>query len=121
MKNEAKELKKVTVQEMNSKVGKKTGNLRKGIKAGKVYHYKGNLAVRVYGGKPAHHAHLIDRGHRIVTPRKWRGKIRNLGGKEKGRARAFPFFEPSAKNFESKFEKDCEEFLDNLIIGRVEK
>ena len=124
LKREARDLRKVTVAEMNRQVGRKTGNLRKGIKDGQVYRYRGNdnLSVRVYGGKPAHHAHLIDRGHRIVVPHNWRKKPRKSGGGvEKGRAKAFPFFKPAAEKFEDKFQTDCQEFLDDLIIGGVGK
>ena len=124
LKKEAVELRKKTVAEMDSQVGRKTGNLRKGIKAGKVYRYRenDNLSVRVYGGKPAHHAHLIDRGHRIVVPHNWRRKPRKRGGGEvKGRAKAFPFFQPAGEKFEDEFKNDCQEFLDDLIIGRIGK
>ena len=124
LKKEARDLRKSTVTEMNRKVGKKTGNLRKGIKMGQVYRYRenDNLSVRVYGGKPAHHAHLIDRGHKIVTPYRWRKKPRKHGGGAvTGRARAFPFFEPAGEKFEDKFREDCQEFLDDLIIGGIGK
>lgn len=124
LKEEAKKLRKETIGMMSSKVGKKTGNLRKGIKSGKVYSYKSkdNLSVRVYGGKPAYHAHLIDRGHDIVTPYRWKNKARKHGGgAKKGRARAFPFFQPATEGFQREFEKDCEDYLDSLILGRLGK
>lgn len=124
LKAEAKKLRKATVGMMNTKVGRKTGNLRKGIKSGKVYAYKSkdNLSVRVYGGKPSYHAHLIDRGHDIVTPYRWKNKARKHGGGvKKGRARAFPFFQPAAEGFQREFEKDCEDYIDDLLLGRLGK
>lgn len=44
-------------------VKKKTGNLLKGIKAGKVHKYD-DYRIRVYSRAP--HAHLIEDGHEIV-------------------------------------------------------
>ena len=124
LKDEARELRKLTVTEMSRQVKRRKGNLRKGIKAGRVYRYRenDNLSIRVYAGKPAYHAHLIDRGHRIVTPHNWRKKPRISGGGEvKGRAKARPFFKPAGEKFEDKFREDCQKFLDDLIIGGIGK
>ena len=58
-------LRKLTLAKAKQKVKKKTGNLYKGIKKGRVYTFKGNggLAIRVYGGSPAPHIHQIGRAH----------------------------------------------------------
>lgn len=124
LKDEAKELRKITANEMSRQVKRRTGHLRRGIKTGRVYRYRenDNLSIRVYAGKPAYHAHLIDRGHKIVVPYNWKKKPRISGGGEvKGKAKARPFFKPAAEKFEDKFKNDCQEFLDNLIIGRIGK
>ena len=44
---------------------KRTGNLLKGIRAGKVTKYKDDFQVRIKN--TAHHAHLIEYGHSMVV------------------------------------------------------
>ena len=106
LRNSGNKLKRRTVKHAKSSVKKKTGNLFKGIKRGKVYKYAptGAFAVRVYAGKPAYHAHLVDRGHRLVR-----------NGKEIGFVRGKHFFEKGAKEYESEFPKDVDKFLDNML------
>ena len=55
-----------------SVTGKKTGNLLKGIKHGKVYQYKnGDFQIRVKNTAP--HAHLIEYGHSNIKTMKSAG------------------------------------------------
>lgn len=99
---EGTKLKNATKREAR-KVGKKTGNYQKSIKRGKVYSYQGMQAVRVYSAAP--HAHLIENGHRMVTP----------SGREVGFVRGYHVFEVSGKNFERQFLADIDDLLDEVI------
>ncbi|BBI32485.1 HK97 gp10 family phage protein [Cohnella abietis] len=54
----------VVVDKAKQIVKKKTGNYLKSIKRGKVWVSEDGTKVRVYSAAP--HAHLIEKGHRIV-------------------------------------------------------
>lgn len=104
LRKEGNELKKITKRNVRSMTNKKTGNLLKGIKRGKVYKYSGNgaLSVRVYGGSP--HTHLINNGHRIV-----------VNGQELGFVAGKHFLEKSAQEFEPIHERNVLQFLDEML------
>lgn len=104
-------LKNRTLKVAKSKINKKTGNLFKGIKRGKPYKYKvdGSMSIRVYGGSPASHAHLLNNGHRIV----------DKNGKEHGFAKGYHFFEGGADMYEPEFYKDTEEFIDDMLDNHL--
>ncbi|MBN1079271.1 HK97 gp10 family phage protein [Clostridium botulinum] len=76
------------------------------IKQGKVYKYKQNGAIsnRVYSSDPK--SHLLEDGHRMITH----------NGKEVGFVEGYHVFKNSAKSFESTFNSDCEEFVENTVI-----
>lgn len=101
------ELKRRTMKHAKAKVKKKSGNLLKGIRRGKVYRYgpTGAWSVRVYAGKPAYHAHLIEYGHRMVTK----------NGNEVGFVKGKHIFESAAKEYEAKFYDEVGEFLDEML------
>lgn len=106
MNQEGQKLKKQTKQRAKQSVKKKTGNYFKGIKKGKVYIYSGNgsFAIRVYGA--AHHTHLIEQGHKVKNKK---------DGAVLGRAKAFHVLDKSARAFQSEFEKDIENFIDEVV------
>lgn len=101
MQTEGTKLKNRTLKTAKSNVKKKTGNYFKGIKRGKYYKYSGNGAdsIRVYAGKPAHHGHLIEYGHKTANG---------------GRTKAYHIFKTSADAFESTYESDCDKFADKI-------
>ena len=105
LREQGTKLRKETVSRAKQKVKKDTGNYHKSIKRGKVYNYKGNgaLAVRVYSS--AHHAHLIENGHRQVTP----------DGKEIGFISGKHVFEESEKTFSNEHFNDTQKFIDNML------
>ncbi|MFA5527657.1 MAG: HK97 gp10 family phage protein [Peptostreptococcales bacterium] len=107
LRGEAKELRKITKAKAKEKIKKKTGNLLKGIKYGRVYRFKDNngLSIRVYGGKPAYHVHLLEYGHRQVTK----------DGKEVGFVKGKHFFEEAASKFESEHYNNVQKFIDELL------
>lgn len=130
LQKEGNKLRKKTLSKAKSLTNKKTGNYYKGIKRGKVYHYrdKNNNSVRVYGGSP--HAHLIEYGHRqVLNPTVDGNKVANIGGNNfakavkegKGKGTQIGFveglhvFEKAAKEFESEFNKDCEDFAEDML------
>ena len=107
LRTEGNKLRKATLKKAKSKTTKKTGNYYKGIKRGKVYQYSGNngLSVRVYGGKPSHHAHLIEYGHVIR---------KQEGGPELGFVPGLHVFEEAREEFTPIFAKDVEDFIDEM-------
>lgn len=96
-----------TVSIARARVKKKTGNLIKNIKRGKVYTFKGNggISIRVYGGGKAPHIHLLEYGHRQVTK----------DGREVGFVEGKHFFEDAAKEFEGSHYDDIQKFLDATL------
>lgn len=130
MQNEGNKLRKKTLTKAKSLTNKKTGNYYKGIKRGKVYHYrdKNNNSVRVYGSSP--HAHLIEYGHReVLNPMKEGDKAANIGGNNFAKAvkegkgigtqigfvEGLHVFEKAGKEFESEFKKDCEDYAEDIL------
>lgn len=100
-------LKTKTIKHAKSKTNRKTGNLLKGIKRGKPYKYNltGNMAIRVFGGKPGFHIHLLNNGHRIV----------DKSGKEHGFVQGKRFMESAAEEHTSSYIEDSEKFVDELL------
>ena len=84
-------------------VGKKTGNLRKGVKVGKVYVNGGEHKCLV---RTARHGHLIEYGHEIV------GHKPNLKGTDKF-TRAFHSMEKS-KN-EKQYSTAVEKWINTVL------
>ena len=105
LRKEGTKLKKKTWSKAKALTNKKTGNYYKGIKRGKVYHYrdKKNNSIRVYGGSP--HAHLIEYGHRQVSK----------NGVETGFVEGKHVFEKAKNEFEPEYNKDCEQFLNEVV------
>lgn len=102
LRKEGTKLKSRTVREAR-KVGKKSGKYLKSIKRGKVYEYNGAQAVRAYSAAP--HAHLIEKGHRMVTH----------DGQEVGFVRGYHVFENAGKDFEPQYQQDVDDFLDKEV------
>lgn len=101
MQKEGTKLKNRTKKKAKSSVKKKTGNYLEGIKRGKYYKYDKNGAdsIRVYAGKPAHHSHLLEYGHRTLN--------NNM-------TRAYHIFKTTADDFESTYENDCDDFANKI-------
>ncbi len=112
IRTEGNKLKKATKAKAKQRVKKKTGAYHSSIKRGKVYLYSGNggISVRVYAGKSsqnkktAHHAHLLEYGHRLVK-----------NDREIGFVRGYHVFGDSAREFEPEFHNDTEDFLDEAV------
>lgn len=106
MQSEGTKLKNRTVKTAKSSVKQHTGNFVKGIKRGKYYKYSGNGAdaIRVYSGKPAHHGHLLEYGHELIS----------RSGKHIGTVKAYHIFKTAADEFESTYESDSEKFADKI-------
>ena len=89
-----------------SQTKRKTGNLLRGVTRGRAYVYDGDsYQVRVYSKAP--HAHLIERGHKLVyyghpTEKLVPGK--HIVGK-------------SVLDFNDKFSDLAEKFVDDLLEG----
>ncbi|MGE8080507.1 HK97 gp10 family phage protein [Peribacillus loiseleuriae] len=94
-----------------SEVKKVTGNYHKKWKRGKVFKgSNGETVVRVINSSP--HAHLIEEGHRMVTP----------GGREVGFVPGKKVLEKGMRDFESSGQVDTmlSDWLDGLLeSGRL--
>lgn len=108
LRSSAGKLRTRTLRAAKSSVNKKTGNLYKGIKKGKAYRYRldgKTHAIRVYGGSPAFHAHLLNNGHRIVDKH----------GNEHGWAKGHHFFEAGKNQYEGQYYGEVQKFVDELL------
>lgn len=107
MQAEGNKLRKETKKKANSTVRKKTGNYLEGMKRGKYYIYKKTNAssIRVYAGRPANHAHLLEEGHKMVRHDKVdSGKF----------VKGYHIFKLAANEFESTYAMDCEKFASKI-------
>lgn len=103
MVNEGNKLRRRAVKNARKTVKKKTGHYEEGIKRGKHYIYRGNggNSIRVYND--ARHAHLIEYGHMVQT---------NQGEEFRDGKH---IMENTQKEFAPKYEKDVENFYDNIL------
>lgn len=99
----ANEYRKELRAQYRANTKKKTGNLLRGIKRGKVYEYKDCLQIRVKNTAP--HAHLIEYGHKFMA---W-GHESDKRGFVHGKR----IFEKTS--FEGKFAKAVDKFVDDLL------
>ena len=106
MKEHARELAKETKAKARGRVHKRTGNLFKGIKAGKVvYEFDDTLNVRVIYGSPARHGHLIEFGHKTRT----------------GFVRAYNIMRDTLQAYENKWARAVEDDLCDFIVKELER
>lgn len=106
MKEHARELAKETKAKARGRVHKRTGNLFKGIKAGKVvYEFDDTLNVRVIYGSPARHGHLIEFGHKTRT----------------GFVRAYNIMRDALQAYENKWARAVEDDLCDFIVKELER
>lgn len=91
-----------------AKTGRKTGNLRRGVKRGPAYKWNGNeWQVRVYNRAP--HAHLLEYGHRFRT-------IKRRGWKYTGQyIKGRHVVGSAAEAFPPVFNEMCENFVDEFL------
>lgn len=100
MMKEGNKLKRLTIKRVENEVEPYTGNYLKGIKRGKYYKYDGGIdSIRVYSGSSAFHGHLVEYGHKTQNG---------------GMTKAYHIFKTSADEFQNKYEKDCEKFVDDI-------
>ena len=106
MKEHARELAKETKAKARGRIRKRTGNLLKGIKAGKiVYEFDDTLNVRVIYGSPASHGHLIEYGHKTRT----------------GFVRAYNIMRDTLQAYENKWARAVEDDLCDFIVKELER
>lgn len=103
LRKEGSKLSRRQKSQIKKLVKKKTGNLLKGAKRGKVYKNKGEWTVRAYNSSP--HGHLIDKGHRIV----------DKNGVEKGFKTGVNFLEKAEKDFADDYHADTQNFIDKML------
>lgn len=105
MKKQAQSLSKIIKQKIKTRVKKKTGNLLKSVKAGKVYKFEGNESCRVYSSAP--HAHLIEYGHRMLNKNGQSTKLDRVEGKY--------IFRDGKKEYEKTFKEETNKFIQDVV------
>lgn len=106
LRREGNKLKAEVKAEFKNTTKKRTGNLLKGITRGRPYSYAvDSRDIRVYPTAPAYHAHLVDKGHNIVTHK----------GETRGRAYGVDAMETARERFDDRFETDCSDWIDDLL------
>lgn len=100
------EARKIVKAEIKQRVGRKTGNYLKSIRRGRVFESNyGELTVRVFPSyRVAPHAHLIEKGHRIVR-----------NGNEIGYVQGKRVFDKAGRTIEREFSKIVEEEIDKEL------
>ena len=136
IKKEGKNLLQETQREaIFSGVHHKSHKYYDSIKQGRVYKYKQNGAInnRVYSSDQK--AHLLEYGHRQVLNPGKDGKVAPIGngkfakgvkpgkgiGKEIGFVEGYHIFENSAKRYDGEYVKNCEKFIEDVIIKEIIK
>jgi len=105
IRKEGTKLKWKTKREAKKKVNDLTGNYYESIERGSPYLYKGQLmSIRVYSS--AHHAHLIEHGHVIITH-----------GMENGMTKGKYVFKDASEDFKKIYYRDCRKFVDEVFGG----
>lgn len=114
MRKEATKLRKKAVDKTKAVVSKKTGNLYKRIKKGKIVYAWGDAQynIRVYNGAP--HAHLIEYGHRMVGHK----PNKTFNGLY---VRGYHLIENANIEFQPTFYKDVETDLVGMVEEELEK
>lgn len=110
MREEAKDLRKRMVTFAKTRVRRVTGNYFKGFKAGKAVYKWSDAEYNVGVYNKAHHAHLIENGHRGMF---WG----HAGGWVPGKH----IMEDSLRRFEPIFAKHVEDDLADFIVKELEK
>ena len=98
-----RETSKVAKQRVRKGSGSKERSYHQSIKRGKVYTYNGAFSIRCYSSAP--HAHLLEKGHRMVTH----------GGRMVGFVPGMHVFETAGRTFKPKFEEACGDFVDEVM------
>lgn len=104
------------VKETYRAVEKRTGNLTKGYKLGKVERFGELMQVNFYAeGKRNPHFHLIENGHKLVTPKTRKGKKLKNGGKNIGTVPGRLIVGKVRKDYDGKLQKKIKDELDRLL------
>lgn len=95
----------IVINKARQLVNKKTGNYFKSIKRGKVWEVDGQYRVRVYSH--SNHAHLIEKGHRIV----------GADGSEHGFVQGINVFDKAGQEITEQFDTLLANELDRIFNG----
>ena len=121
LKSEARKINKNLKAIAGSRIKRRTGNYMSSLKVGKVYDYNDQRSIRVYSGRPAYHAHLIEYGHLIVRDKitgteakraEHRNKLLSSGAVK---TKAFNIFRDARSQAFETFEKDVSKFVDRSV------
>lgn len=113
LKKETEKQAKVVIMNAFERVSYQTGNYWSGLKVGKRYKIRdgGIYAQRVYAGKPAYHAGLVEFGHQMSGWAARGGKTRQFDGKK--------VFTDAHDTFQPTFEQDAEAWVTTLLADKL--
>lgn len=113
LKQEAEKQMEIVAMNTFERVPYRTGNYWSGLKIGKRYNLRdgGTYAQRVYAGKPAYHAGLVEFGHKMSGWAARGGKTRQFEGKK--------VFSDAHDEFQPTFEQDAEEWVTTLLTDKL--
>lgn len=126
LKSEARKINKNLKTIAESRITSRSGNYMSSLKVGKIYTYDGTKSIRVYSGRPAYHAHLIEYGHLIVREKisgteakktERRNQLAQAGNKK---TKAYNIFKDARAQALETFESDVSKFI-NRAIKKVTK
>lgn len=113
LEQEGKQFKKDVIKETNSAVFRKTGKLAKGYRLDKVEGYGSDMHINFRATAP--HFHLIENGHRKVSPKTKRGKRLKNGGQNLGFVPGRLIVAAVRARYDIRMPKDVMEHFDRLL------
>ncbi len=116
LENTGKIFKRDMVKETYHAVEKRTGNLIKGYKLGRVEGFGSGMRINFYAeGKKNPHFHLVEKGHKLVTPKTRKGNVLRNGGRNIGIVPGRLIVDKVKKDYDKKLVKEATEQLDCLL------
>ena len=116
LENVGKVFKRDVAKETYRAVEKRTGNLVKGYKLDRVEGFGSGMRIHFYAeGKKNPHFHLIERGHKLVTPKTRKGKVLKNGGRNVGFVTGRLILDKVKRDYDKKLTKEVTEELDCLL------
>lgn len=121
LKSEARKIRKNLKAIARARIKRRTGNYFESLKVGKVYDYNDQKSIRVYSGRPAYHAHLVEYGHLIVrekisgTEAKRAERRNKLVASGTAKTKAFNIFKDARTQAFETFENDVLKFVERSV------
>lgn len=104
------------IKETHNAVNTKTGNLTKGYRLGRVEGFGSSMQIHFFAeGKKNPHFHLIEKGHKMITPKTRKKKLLTNGGKNVGIVPGRLMIDKVRKDYDEELPKIAAKELDKLL------